>query len=202
MADLNPNLVIWHALRWLGTPWAPRQACRGAGADCVGLVRGVWRELTGGTVAVPGWRDDWPVSAGDPLLAALRHYARPVPVTAARPGHIALFRRDRRAVHLGILFGDGQFIEAATGRSVRIGSGRGPSSCWALRGRADCETGPADLTPGDCLAVLMRPGPRGVRAQITHQLTGALLAVTPFYASVDAALNHLGPIYPDIETVG
>lgn len=203
MPDLNPSLVAWHALQWIGTPWAPGQSCRGAGADCVGLVRGVWRELTGISVPVPGWRDDWPAAPAQPLALALPRYARPVRVTAARPGHLAAFRRDGRVVHLGVITGAGQYIEAATGRAVRMGSARAPSSCWALLAHPDAVTGPAGLTPGDCLAVILPPDDRGhVRAQITEQVSGDLLAVTGDYPTVAAAVDHLGAIYPFIETVG
>ena len=32
---------------WLGTPYVHQASARGAGSDCLGLVRGVWRALYG-----------------------------------------------------------------------------------------------------------------------------------------------------------
>ena len=36
--------VVAAARRWLGTPYRHQASVRGEGADCLGLVRGVWRE--------------------------------------------------------------------------------------------------------------------------------------------------------------
>ena len=44
---LNPALILAHARAWIGTPFAPRTALRGVRADCVGLLRGIWAELSG-----------------------------------------------------------------------------------------------------------------------------------------------------------
>ncbi len=35
------------ARAWIGTPYLRDQAARGAGADCLGLIRGVWADVTG-----------------------------------------------------------------------------------------------------------------------------------------------------------
>lgn len=199
--DLNPNLIVWHGLQWIGTPWAAGQSCRGAGADCVGLALGVWRELTGLAVPRPGWRDDWPAGRVSPLLDGVRGYARPVPFTAARPGHLAVFRRAGRAVHLGVMVAPGQYLEAASLRAVRLAHAPRASSLWALPACPGAVTGPVDLTPGDCLAVVMPHECGGFYAEITHQLTADLLARTPAYPSVSAALDHLGAIYPHIEVM-
>ena len=32
---------------WIGTPYRHQASCRGAGTDCLGLLRGIWRELIG-----------------------------------------------------------------------------------------------------------------------------------------------------------
>jgi len=39
--------VIREALGWVGTPYRHQASCLGAGADCLGLLRGVWRGLYG-----------------------------------------------------------------------------------------------------------------------------------------------------------
>ena len=52
--------IVWLARGWLGTPYRHQAATRGAGCDCLGLVRGVWRGLFGDEpMAVPNYRADW-----------------------------------------------------------------------------------------------------------------------------------------------
>ena len=46
MSGLADRLVS-EARLWLGTPYVHQMACRGAGCDCLGLVRGVWRGVYG-----------------------------------------------------------------------------------------------------------------------------------------------------------
>ncbi|MEM9842167.1 MAG: peptidase P60, partial [Pseudomonadota bacterium] len=36
--------VIEAARAWLGTPYRHQASRRGVGADCLGLIRGVWRD--------------------------------------------------------------------------------------------------------------------------------------------------------------
>ncbi len=33
---------------WIGTPYRHQASLKGVGADCLGLMRGVWREIYGG----------------------------------------------------------------------------------------------------------------------------------------------------------
>jgi len=40
-----PDEVVAAARAWLGTPYRHRASVRGAGCDCLGLLRGVWRAL-------------------------------------------------------------------------------------------------------------------------------------------------------------
>lgn len=39
--------VVAEARGWVGTPYVHQASARGAGADCLGLVRGVWRGVFG-----------------------------------------------------------------------------------------------------------------------------------------------------------
>lgn len=103
---------------WIGTPYVHQGSVKGAGADCLGLIRGVWRELYGTEPeAPPPYTPDWgEIGGGDqgPLLAAaLRNLA--VAEAEASPGEVLLFRMRAGAVakHLGILTGGGDsFIHA------------------------------------------------------------------------------------------
>ena len=42
-----PAAVIAAARGWLGTPYHDQASVRGVGCDCLGLLRGVWRDLYG-----------------------------------------------------------------------------------------------------------------------------------------------------------
>ena len=110
---------------WVGTPYVHQASARGAGADCLGLVRGVWRELLGAEpVAVPSYTPDWDeVRRGEALWAAARAHLRARCEGAAEPGDVLLFRmRDGSvAKHLGILSAGGdapRFIHAYDGHGV------------------------------------------------------------------------------------
>ena len=43
----DPERVIAAARGWLGTPYHDQASVKGVGCDCLGLVRGVWRDLYG-----------------------------------------------------------------------------------------------------------------------------------------------------------
>ena len=50
------------AERWLGTPFCHRASLCGAGADCLGLIRGIWRMRYGAEAELPppyspGWAE-------------------------------------------------------------------------------------------------------------------------------------------------
>lgn len=96
------------ARAWIGTPFVHQASCRGAGADCLGLIRGLWRECLGAEpTPVPPYRP----GEGD-LLPVLRAY---LPPGRGAAGEIVLFRMQpgRPALHLGIISEPGaRFIHA------------------------------------------------------------------------------------------
>jgi len=87
-------VVVAAARRWLGTPYRHQASTRGEGADCLGLVRGVWRELVGAEPEpTPPYRPDWAEVGGEEtLLAAARRWLQEIPVQAAHEGDVVLFR--------------------------------------------------------------------------------------------------------------
>lgn len=98
--------IVDVARDWIGTPYRHQASCKGAGADCLGLVRGVWRELLGEEPeAVPPYTMDWsePQTFEELWQAARRHFD-PKPLTNEAPGDLLLFRMRDGAVakHLGI----------------------------------------------------------------------------------------------------
>ncbi len=99
--------IVAAARGWIGTPYVHQYAVRGAGSDCLGLVRGVWREIYGQEPeAIPAYSMDWSEPQGEEQLwqAALRHLSQK-PAAQATAGDVLLFRMRQGAVakHLGIL---------------------------------------------------------------------------------------------------
>lgn len=101
--------MVAEARTWIGTPYLHQASVKGAGCDCLGLVRGVWRALYGAEPeAVPGYSGDWGQVTGDEvMLAAARRHLVEVPRDALDPGNVVVFRMHRRAIakHAGILGG-------------------------------------------------------------------------------------------------
>ncbi|MBB5518097.1 NlpC/P60 family protein [Amphiplicatus metriothermophilus] len=119
--------IVAEARAWLGTPYLHQASAKGAGTDCLGLIRGVWRALYGAEPEiVPPYTPDWNERAWlagprrEPLLeAARRHMAERAPAAAA-PGDALVFRVvcDGPAKHCGILSAPDRFIHAYAGRAV------------------------------------------------------------------------------------
>ena len=87
------KLIVASAQSWIGTPYLHQASLKGAGADCLGLLRGVWREVIG----------------PEPEAEAL--------------GDVLLFRMRSGAVakHLGLVAQVGataSFVHAYSGHSV------------------------------------------------------------------------------------
>ena len=86
--------VVAEARAWLGTPYRHQASVKGEGADCLGLVRGIWRELCGAEPETPPpYRPDWAETGGEEtLLAAARRWLTEVPVEQMGVGDVLLFR--------------------------------------------------------------------------------------------------------------
>ena len=117
--------VVAEARRWIGTPYVHQASVRGAGTDCLGLLRGVWRAVCGAEPeAAPPYTPDWSEPAGDEvLMAACRRWLVAKPLQDAAAGDVLLFRMRPEAVakHLGIQAEVGPeagFIHAFSGHGV------------------------------------------------------------------------------------
>ncbi|WP_282129260.1 hypothetical protein [Roseobacter litoralis] len=200
---INPALVLAHARAWIGTPFMPRASLRGVGADCVGLLRGIYHELTGVDVTPPAWREDWAAGASEPILAALRAHVLPVPVAEAQPGHVITYRvGTKRAAHVAILAEGGAIHSWEVGgvKETTPLYGREITSAWTLPCAPGCTRGRLDITADDCLAIIYSEGP-GCIVEITDMMNGEALARGPYYKNPSAAISALAPIYNNIESV-
>ncbi len=99
--------VVILARGWIGTPYRHQASLKGAGCDCLGLLRGVWRELHGREPEIaPPYSPDWAEATGmETLYAALKRHLVEIDRAAIAPGDIALFRMAPRgpAKHCGIV---------------------------------------------------------------------------------------------------
>jgi len=98
--------IVAAARSWVGTPYHHQASLRGVGCDCLGLIRGVWRELQGPEPeTLPPYTRDWgDVTGAEPLLAAARRHLAAVAIAEAQPGDVIVFRTQAGvAKHAGLL---------------------------------------------------------------------------------------------------
>lgn len=114
--------VLVAARGWLGTPYRHQASLKQVGADCLGLVRGIWREIYETEPEMPpAYTPDWAEALGEEtLLDAAHRHMREVPIGEARPGDLILFRMGLGcpAKHAAILSENGRIIHAYWGKSV------------------------------------------------------------------------------------
>jgi NlpC/P60 family putative phage cell wall peptidase len=109
--------IIAAAGGWIGTPYRHQASLKGVGCDCLGLVRGIWREIYGVEPELPpAYQPDWAERCGEDRLqlAARRHFGEGLAISEMRPGDLLLFcwRPDLPAKHAGILSTPERFIHA------------------------------------------------------------------------------------------
>lgn len=100
---------------WIGTPYRHQASVLGAGCDCLGLLRGVWRTLYGREPApLPPYRASWrdPENAGA-LQRAAEQYLN-VTDGAPEAGAVLLFQlhRNMPPKHCGVMINDKAFVHA------------------------------------------------------------------------------------------
>ena len=135
---MNGDQVVEAARLWLGTPYRHRASTLGAGCDCLGLLRGVWREVLGAEPeAVPGYTPDWAEPGrSEELLAAAGRHLDAVARREARVGDVVVLRMREGGVakHVGFLarspLGHLTLIHAYSGHGV-VESALTPA--WARR---------------------------------------------------------------------
>ncbi|MGE0828023.1 MAG: NlpC/P60 family protein [Hyphomonadaceae bacterium] len=114
--------ILQEARAWLGTPYRHQASVKGAGCDCLGLIRGVWRALYGAEPeTAPAYTPDWAEAMGrETLYEAAARQMREIPMHAAQPGDVLLFRMtpDAPMKHAAILAENARIIHAYWARAV------------------------------------------------------------------------------------
>jgi NlpC/P60 family putative phage cell wall peptidase len=117
--------VVQEARSWIGTPYLHQATVKGAGTDCLGLLRGVWRALLGTEPqVVPAYTDDWAEpSREEVLFQAADRWLVAKALGDASAGDVLLFRMRDGGIskHLGIQTETGEraaFVHAYTQHGV------------------------------------------------------------------------------------
>ena len=114
--------IVEAARDWIGTPYRHQASKKGVGTDCLGLLRGVWREVIGPEPqSVPPYSPDWAEALGqETLLETARAHMVEIAPGEAVAGDVLLFRMGlgHPAKHCAIVSGEGRIIHAYWGRSV------------------------------------------------------------------------------------
>lgn len=108
--------IVAAARGWIGTPYLHQASLKGIGTDCLGLVRGVWREVMGAEPeALPAYAPGWAeMGGGEAMAAAARRHLAEIPYTDYRAGDVLLFRWRPHlpAKHAGIAVAQGAMVHA------------------------------------------------------------------------------------------
>jgi NlpC/P60 family putative phage cell wall peptidase len=117
--------IVADARLWIGTPYLHQASVKGAGTDCLGLLRGVWRSVYGAEPEqVPAYAEDWAEPTRQELLReAAERWLVAKAYDDPAVGDVLLFRmRDGSiAKHLGIQSQVGahpRFIHSYSGHGV------------------------------------------------------------------------------------
>lgn len=111
----DPDDVVCATMPWLCTPYRHQASTLGAGCDCLGLLRGVWRILYAvEPERVPAYRADWrDAENAGALQRAAETYLLPVEDKPS-VGDVVLFclHRSLPPKHCGIMISADSFVHA------------------------------------------------------------------------------------------
>lgn len=137
-SNIMPARIVKAARGWIGTPYHDQASVKGVGCDCLGLIRGVWREVVGPEpMPVPPYSRDWGEAGPQEVLAeAARAAMVEIDVAEARTGDVVLFRMRAGAIakHAGILTNGRHFLQGFIHAYERTGVIEEPlTEAWARR---------------------------------------------------------------------
>lgn len=114
--------IITIARGWIGTPYRHQASLKNVGCDCLGLIRGVWRERFGAEPELPpAYSPDWAEAGLEETLAnAGKRHLIEVPQLVFQEGDVLLFRWKPHlpAKHAGIATSRTSMIHAQDGAGV------------------------------------------------------------------------------------
>ncbi len=119
---IERQAIVAAASDWIGTPYRHQASVKGVGCDCLGLARGVWRDVFGSEPeATPPYAAGWAEGGRRELLlqAAERHFVR-IPQDAFKKGDLLIFRWRAHlpAKHVAIAVSPVQMVHAQQGAAV------------------------------------------------------------------------------------
>ncbi|MGA0595513.1 NlpC/P60 family protein [Enterovirga sp. CN4-39] len=119
---MRREAIVAAARSWIGTPYRHQASLKGVGCDCLGLLRGVWREVIGREPErPPAYSRDWAEATGrEALIEAAERHLLPVSEREWRAGDVLLFRWRGHlpAKHCAIAAGPGTMVHAHEGAAV------------------------------------------------------------------------------------
>jgi NlpC/P60 family putative phage cell wall peptidase len=91
---MSREQIVTIARSWIGTPYIHQASLKGVGCDCLGLLRGVWRELYGVEPELPPpYSADWAEASGRETMAdAAARHMQSVDLAGFSAGDVILFR--------------------------------------------------------------------------------------------------------------
>lgn len=100
--------IVAAARGWIGTPYVHQASLKGKGCDCLGLLRGVWREVKGedDPEILPPYSPDWAEAKGEETLyKGLKRHLTEIDTADIAAGNVVLFRMIAHgpAKHCGIV---------------------------------------------------------------------------------------------------
>jgi NlpC/P60 family putative phage cell wall peptidase len=122
-APLDRERIVNAARAWIGTPYRHQASLRGAGCDCLGLLRGVWRDVIGPEPEpTPAYTPDWAEAAGrETLLETAQRHLVEIEREAFQAGDVIMFRwrPDLPVKHCAIASSADSMIHAYDGHEVQ-----------------------------------------------------------------------------------
>jgi NlpC/P60 family putative phage cell wall peptidase len=119
---INRQLIVAETRGWIGTPYRHQASLKGAGCDCLGLVRGVWRGVIGDEPeSAPPYAPDWAeASSGEPLADAAGRHLIAIDRDTFALGDVLLFRwrTNLPAKHAAIVTAPDLMVHAHDGAAV------------------------------------------------------------------------------------
>lgn len=94
------------ARSWIGTPYVHQASLKGVGCDCLGLLRGIQRELMGGELEdIPPYDPAWDIAGAEELRDGFARHFQEIARADVAPGDFLLFRMSPNASarHCGLL---------------------------------------------------------------------------------------------------